>query len=208
MRIERAKPSDAFLDRYRTELSAFLAQSDGAALRPCPGCDLPCPCSGSPVCCCGCGADCAQAARQMSSDPDGFPIETGIVPLVFALFLMRVCRPCWSCEGHTDAQGRITRLPQVWFDAETATYPRLIYDHLHDLQFRKRIANPWRVNLMLSEHGALHPLFAIMPDVSIESAPVLASLQRDVAVIADGLAEAAQGLARDSLAGLELPPKG
>ena len=37
---------------------------------------------------------------MLSSDPERYPIEPGIVPLVFALRGLRVFEPCWSCEGH------------------------------------------------------------------------------------------------------------
>ena len=136
----------------------------------------------------------------MSSDPDRHPIEPGIAPLVFALLLLRLCHPCWSCEGHADPDGTLTRLPQVWFAADSVTYPRLILAHLHTLQFKKRIANPWRVGLSLAESDNPQPLFFVAPDVTLEAAPALDSLRQDIRVIASNLADAVLANARSHLA--------
>ena len=138
----------------------------------------------------------------MSSEPDRFPIEPGIAPLVFALLLLRLCHPCWSCEGHTDATGALTRMPQVWFAADSVTYPRLILACLHTLHFKKRIASPWRVGLSLAEGDNPQPLFFIAPDVSLEAAPTLDSLRQDIRVIAGNLADAVLSSARMQLASI------
>ena len=99
----------------RQALARLVVQPLVRDLRPCPDCDLPCPAHASPECCCGCSAACPDVSRQMSVEPDAYPIEPGIAPLVFEFYALRLCPPCWSCEGHVDAAGKLTRLPRVWF---------------------------------------------------------------------------------------------
>ncbi|MCZ6862069.1 MAG: hypothetical protein O7I42_17635 [Alphaproteobacteria bacterium] len=42
---------------------------------------------------------------MMSSEPEEFPIESAIVPLVYAFHSLRLTPPCWSCEGHYNRSG-------------------------------------------------------------------------------------------------------
>jgi hypothetical protein len=123
----------------------------------------------------------------MSSDPERFPIEPKIAPLVFALYATRVCRPCWSCEGHLDAVGKLLRLPTVWFYAETPTFARMIHVAVGALRFEKRIDSHWRVGITVAEHDNPYTTYTLEPAMTEATPAPLDALQRDVSAIADGL---------------------
>jgi hypothetical protein len=144
------------------------------------------------------------APRQMSSDPDRFPIEAEIVPLVFAFHTLGVCRPCWSCEGHLDSTGGILRPPQVWFYSDTVFYPRLVEEHLAALRIKRRIENDWRVSVTVAEVDNPSTTFSLAPRApETDTAEGLASLRRDAATIADGLFEGVRAAARTFLRSIE-----
>ena len=80
----------------------------------------------------GCRRDCAKAPARLSSDPDRFPVEEKIAPLVFELKKLGVFFPCWSCEGHNDPSGKLWKLPRVWFYADSVVHLRLLSDAIND----------------------------------------------------------------------------
>jgi len=121
----------------------------------------------------------------MSSDPERFPVEKRIAPLVFALYASRVCRPCWSCEGHLDAVGRLMRPPSVWFYTESPVFARMIFVAAEALRFEKRIAGRWRVGITVAEHDNPYTTYTLEP--SLDAAPSLDVLQRDAAAMGAGL---------------------
>lgn len=176
------------------DLDILVRQPAGRELRVCPDCALPCPCSGSPTCTCHCGPHCPHAPQQLSSEGDRYPVEPKIVPLVFAFQELRVCPPCWSCEGHVRGDGEVFRLPQVWFYARSLVYVRLIGEWLRALRHEGRTANPWHVCVSHSESG-LDTAFSLEPDLKMMASVDLPSLQRDVLVLASGLVREVQQLA-------------
>lgn len=187
MRLDRPRNEAAARTRFHAELRRLLDQPGPTAARPCPACDAPCPCMGSRDCACACTPDCPDAPRRMSSDPERFPVEAGIAPLVFALYATRVCRPCWSCEGHLDAAGRLRRPPAVWFYAETATYARMVFVALEAMRFERRIASRWRVGVTAVEHDNPCTLYTVEPAMTEDAPPSLDALQEDAAAIGAGL---------------------
>lgn len=187
MRVDRPDNESAARTQFHADLRYLLNQPRPKDARPCPGCDLPCPCSGSRDCACACQPHCPDAPRLMSSDPERFPVEPKIAPLVFALYATRVCRPCWSCEGHLDAVGKLHRLPTVWFYTETPVYARMIYVAVEALRFEKRIDSRWRVGITAAEHDNPYTTYTLEPVLPEAPPPSLEALQRDVSVIAEGL---------------------
>jgi hypothetical protein len=131
----------------------------------------------------------------LSSEPELYPIEKGVLPLVFELNCLEVCRPFWSCEGHEDDRGVVTRIPRVWFYARSLVYPRLVDDHLHGLRIAETLAYPWRVCLTYSEDDNVDTAFSIEPDLSFKERPKLAPLRSDLGVIADSIAKGIRGRA-------------
>jgi len=126
----------------------------------------------------------------MSSEPDRYPIEQKIVPLVYAMYTTGVCPPCWSCEGHMSQNGEeIIKIPRVWFYARSTLYPRLIVEHTEALKFKKKINNSWTVKV-LSWGTGLDTRFSLEPDVDINSGNLnLVTLQREAAIIAASLSD-------------------
>lgn len=186
MKIETLERDEAVYAERRRDLERLLGQPSVADLRPCPGCDIPCPCRGSPSCACGCSPSCADAPRQMSSEPEAFPIEPRIAPLVYSFYALRVCRPCWSCEGHYDARGELGRLPSVWFRTSAAVYPALIAECLWRLQYSDKTASSWRV-AAVALGDPLDSTFSIEPEFRHADAPALSLLHSDVAAISAAL---------------------
>jgi len=186
------------------ELMTFRELRDG---RPCPGCAEVCPKCGSTSCLCTCSAECQQAPRSLSSDPERFPIESGIVPLVYALSDMEIGVPCWSCEGHEDRDGKLGKLPQVWFYVLDQAYPDLLANFLWQLQFAGHIENRWKVAVVAADN-TLDATFAIVPDSS-EDLGGLASLRRDIEVIGRRMYADVAALARKNIAAIDrLPASG
>jgi len=180
------------------ELAVLLEQPSYRESRPCKGCRVPCSCSGSSHCACLCGPTCDKAPVQMSSDGNRYPIEPGIVRLVFAFCCLRLCPPYWSCEGHSHDDHTIRRLPQVWFYSWSSLYPRLIAEGVAQLHVERRIANPWHVCLTYSE-GGLCTGHSLEPDLKMMDRKDLPSLQADLTVIADRLVLHVRALAREYL---------
>ena len=125
---------------------------------------------------------------MLSSEPERFPIERHIVPLVYALASTRECRPCWSCEGHEDKDGTLTRVPRVAFDTRSDLPPTLIAEYLGTL-FSKKVLN-CRWDVLVSPFGnMLNMTYTIEPRIEEEAKAKLYMLRHDVTVIAEGLVE-------------------
>ena len=199
MKVSAFKEDKEFLDRQRTDLEFLLDQPTDKQLRPCPGCTVPCPCSKSPTCSCGCSPSCESCAKHMSSEPDRYPIEPRIIPLVYALHASRVCPPCWSCEGHLTADGStLAKFPRVWFYSGSVLYPRFVAEHIDDLTFRKKLKNMWTVRVLSWGTGPWSR-FSIEP-ISDSAAPTdLRRLQYEADIIAEGLNVALRQKATDYL---------
>ncbi len=201
MKIEQFGGGGNFYTERREVLRALIddtKQSDG---RPCPGCEMRCPSCGSTTCLCNCRPDCPQAPLALSSDPEKFPIEEGIVPLVFALNDLAIGSPCWSCEGHPSLDESPGKLPQVWFYVRHLVYPDLLARYLWKLHFRGLIGNPWKV-AVVSTDNAVDTTFAIAPAPS-DGATDLASLRRDIRIIGERMSKDIGEIARDSMAEIE-----
>ncbi len=124
---------------------------------------------------------------MLSTDPENYPIESGIVPLVFSLCSLRECQPYWSCEGHQFPNGDI-KIPQVWFYSRSWVYPKLISEYLVDLKRIKKICNHWHVRLTFAE-GLLVGGFSIEPDLKAIGEISLSTMQYDAKIIAEDLAK-------------------
>lgn len=176
-----------YQEREKQDLLTLLSQPDEKQLRPCPSCDIACPCSGSASCACACISTCQYAPQKMSSEPDKYPIEENITQLVYALNVMRVCKPCWSCEGHIGTQSEHAhRLPQVWFYSPSVLYPRLVAETLEQLRFQKKIHHEWCVRI-LGWGDTSNTRFAIIPVQSEANETELPFLQEESKIIAKNL---------------------
>ncbi len=195
MKIAKPQCDPEFDAQAAGERAHLLRQPTAHEARPCPGCELPCPCSASIICTCGCSVNCPHAPRQMSSDPEEHPVEQGIAPLVLALYGLRVVEPCWSCEGHMGPGDKLKRPPSVWFYSRSATYPMLIADYLAGLAGAKDTEHRWHLCMVMFGDGNDGcPVFSIEPDLS-GTEPDLMMLRRDVRVIAEGFIDSIRALA-------------
>lgn len=199
MRIATPSEDAEFLQARRVELGELLGEPAPNAVRPCPGCELPCPTTGSVTCACHCDRNCPHAPLAMSSEPDEFPVEPGIVPLVFALYSLRQAEPCWSCEGHTKEDGSFWRLPQAWFYCRSQVLPRIIADSISQLRSQGVTEATWILNVTYAAEESLDPVFAIRPDLSLSEPYDLRTLRRDVEGLADGLLDSVRERARHYL---------
>ena len=187
MKVNVLVPDDDDVARQRGDLEDLLAQLSDKEARPCPGCTVPCSCSKSITCTCLCSPACSHCPTRMSSEPDRYPIEEKIVPLVYAFNTVRVTPPCWSCEGHlNESDGEIHKFPRVWFYSRSVLYPRLVAEHVDGLLFKKSIAHAWCVRV-LSWASSLDTRFCIEPSLSLDEKPSLSELQNEVKVIAETL---------------------
>lgn len=199
MKVARFEAGEAVRLAQKAALEELLAFDRQGPVRPCPGCGKTCPRCGSLACGCACGPDCPDEPRALSTDPDNFPIEAGIVPLVFALRKTALGQPCWSCEGHAGGDGGLWKRPGVWFYAAHQVAADLIAQHIWRLSFAGRLKLPWRVGLIATDNP-LDTTFAIEPDCRRDAA--LYDLRRDVETIAATLPREARSLARQRLAAL------
>lgn len=119
----------------------------------------------------------------MSSDPERYPLENCIVPLVFELKRLEAFHPCWSCEGHNRPDGSLWKLPRVWFYCESVIHLRVLADAVKALHVAEKLSVPWRVALTHSDNDNTDTTFSLEPN--IEGITVtLPALQRDVDTIA------------------------
>lgn len=132
---------------------------------------------------------CPEAPKALTSDPVNYPIETGIVPLVFEMKRLGIFDPCWSCEGHLGPAGNLWKLPRVWFYCESLVHVRLLVDGLKDMEVAGRLSCGWRVAVTFSGPDNPETTFSLEPIVESEDASLLPKLQADANLIASCLEE-------------------
>ena len=147
-------------------------------------CKVRCPRCGSTTCLCRCTPDCPHAARALSTEPDRYPIEPAILPLVFAMKRSRILDPCWSCEGHLGAGGSVWKMPMVWFYCRSMVYLRLLGDGLNRMKGIGSLKAPWGVAITYSDPGNPDTTFSLQPAPGEGRNYSLPELQRDARAIA------------------------
>lgn len=168
-----------------TDVKTHLEQT---GVRPCDGCERSCACQqalGQRAC--GCGPGCADAAERLSSEPDRYPIEEKILPLVYGLARLGHVTPCWSCEGHSAHDNGPTRSPQVWFHVNDVGVATLIGEFLQRCWIHKVTRNPWQLRI-LALGDVFETVFSIEPDAQATQAP-LPELQADAAILGERVCE-------------------
>lgn len=192
------------LAHRKMDLTNLLLQPSDKEKRPCRGCHVPCPCKASKTCCCACSSECTLAPRFLSSDPEHYPIEKRIVPLVYAMNLLRLLKTCWSCEGHLSGEGRLHKLPQIWFYSDAVVYPQLIAEVLHEQKFRNCLSHRWSVSLCIQDYVEAATTFVIKPDFYPGEIPDLDNLQEDVKKLATVLVTQVRQKAREYIRKLNI----
>lgn len=171
------KPNEQCLDivQLRSDLEAFIGQPEPSEIPPCPGCNIHTSMT--------CSAKCPDAPRALSIEPDRYPIETKVVPLVYGLMSTRVLMTCWSCEGHMGDDNKLWKLPMVSFYSASPIYPKLLLKHIEKLNFQKTLKYRWHI--VLSDFSQTPGVtYSIQPDLSFVEDIHLGQLQQDIATIA------------------------
>lgn len=180
MKIEPRKKGGTRDDRIREELGDILRSgSDGM-----PVCAPNCP-NASPE---RCSRLCPDIPRIMSSDPENHPLESRIAPLAYELKRLEAFHPCWSCEGHNGSDGKLWKIPRVWFYCESVVQLRVLADAVKELHLAERLSVPWRVVLTFSDEDNADTTFSLEPSLD-HKRPLLHALQRDIDTIAEHLRE-------------------
>ena len=182
MKIERRKDGRGRARQLREDLARILrSDSDGT-----PVCAPDCP-NASPE---RCSRRCPDIPVMLSSDPVNHPLESRIAPLVYELKRLEAFHPCWSCEGHNGPDGKLWKIPRVWFYGESVIHLRVLADAVKELHLAATLSVPWRVVLTFSEADNADTTFSLEPDLD-HRRPPLPALQRDIDAIADHLRERA-----------------
>lgn len=178
--MEISKPSERYLNTEQLclDLQHFLRQPVAGEFSSCPGCQCHIPVQ--------CSADCPDAPEALSIDPVKYPIETSIVPLVYAIMSTNVFQTCWSCEGHMNDKNELWKLPNVSFYSESAIYPQLLLRHIGNLQLDKVLRYHW--NIVLADYAQTCGItYSIQPNLTSEENIHLGLLQKDVKSISDNM---------------------
>ncbi len=168
MKINQPKIDHQQLSQRLLEVEDLIEAMQSKGQRPCPGCTRPCPCSGSTDCDCECSYSCTQAASQLSSEKERYPIEQKVLPLVFTLRAMNVCEPCWSCQGHLDKNQQIEKIPQVWFYTGSLSLIRLLDESLGIFKAKKLLKYTWQVTASYTSRDCVINAFSLKPDLNSE----------------------------------------
>ncbi|MFT4721728.1 MAG: hypothetical protein ACI9SB_002905 [Candidatus Azotimanducaceae bacterium] len=198
MKIRNDADQVADREQVLIALRDLIGQPTDTQVRPCPNChvSIVVESTSSTSSAASCSSQCQYASRMMSSEPEKFPIEEAIAPLVYALYTLRLLTPCWSCEGHLGADGKIGKLPKVWFYCASGFYPRMIAQVIGNLQAHHKIGYSWMVRVLPFSQSTLSTTYSIEAGPSDAS---LATLQKDVVVLGQQIRLQTLSLARDYL---------
>lgn len=199
MRVSKRPDDAARTDAIRRDLTAFLR--DGGVEPPVCGENCPRHLSRAPKF--DCTRSCSDAHHGLSSDPERFPVEAKIVPLVFELKRLGVFYPCWSCEGHLDASGVFQRAPAVWFYCDDLLCVRLLSDGIADLHANDKLSGPWHLRVTYTEGDSPDTAFALEPLIEERSGVNLEALQADAALLAREMQTIMRSQAQDLLWSLD-----
>ncbi len=180
MRIERRAKDDLSEVQIREELGEILRSDSNGT----PVCTPDCP-HASPE---RCSRRCPDINVMMSSDPENLPLEGGIAPLVYELKRLEAFQPCWSCEGHNGPDGKLWKIPRVWFYCKSVVQLRVLANAVNELHLTEKLSVPWRVALTFSDEDNPDTTFSLEPDLAQER-PRLLALQSDADAIAEHLRE-------------------
>jgi hypothetical protein len=113
-----------------------------------------------------CTHECENLPRMFSFDPDEFPLEEGIAPLVLELRRTGLFTTCLSCEGHLGASGELWKLPQVWFYSASPAHVRLFSEMLKLLESRKATGTNWSTGIKFSDPDNPDMTFSLAPQLA------------------------------------------
>ncbi len=135
----------------------------------------------------GCDRQCSSAPAELSSEPETYPIDKLVAPLVFEIKKLGIFEPCWSCEGHNDGSGKLWKIPRVWFYSDSVVHVRALATTLSYIHAMRTLNTTWVVEIAHSDNDnpdttfSLHPKLDD-PEISLEQ------LQSDMKVIYKNIA--------------------
>lgn len=129
-----------------------------------------------------CSRDCDKAPAMLSSDGDEYPLDIKIAPLVFELKRMGFYTPCWSCEGHLGPDGKVWKLPRVWFYTTSDVYVRLLNDAIQCFAFSQILNALWEIKLVAIADASFDTMYSLEPAAQNEEHNLL-KLQDDISLL-------------------------
>lgn len=186
--------------RICLELQDLLQQSSPSQARPCPGCRFTFDKDPSTITTKYCSSRCPYISKQMSSEPEKYPIEAQVAPLVYAFYTMRLMMPCWSCEGHLNQQGELSKFPRVWFYSTSHFFPKLLAQYVGQLKGIHKTNCTWTVRVLSFSQSMFSTTYSLEPNESEAERTPLAALRQDMDVIGRDLRKEMLILARSYLA--------
>ena len=191
MKIDRHKQAGLPKEQLSASLKALLdVPKDCKNLT----CWTACPCPEQKP---ACSMNCPGVKTALSSDPEHYPLEGKIAPLVYELSRLQVFQPCWSCEGHESSTGNLWKLPQVWFYAQAEIQVRLLSDCLRTLAGHHRIHTEWEISITRSAPDDPETTFCLKPVPS--DGQTLSELQHDITILARDIPDIIRNEARKML---------
>lgn len=109
-----------------------------------------------------CSRHCPDAAVAISGD-DSFPVEDGILPLVFELKATKFFEPVWARGGQNDSAGRLLHLPGIWFCTESIPYVRTLSEAFSRLCIEMELQSRWQISLPHLGNQTACTVFALEP---------------------------------------------
>jgi len=187
MKIIKSTSSQSVLQQQQRELIDVIESLSDDTNRSCQHCSQACSCSNSIDCNCDCSVSCPHIATGLSSEKNTFPIESHVLPLVYALNKMNIFQTCWSCEGHNDANGKLNKLPQVWFYSNSMMLIRVMGDCISLLKSKHITHYDWQIVISYTARDSEMNAFSLKPDLNFVATPELVLLQQDILKIAQHL---------------------
>jgi len=164
MKIERRKHGRARASPLREQLARILRSDSDST----PVCAPDCPNAGPERC----SRRCPDIPVIPSSDPVNHPLESRIAPLAYEPKRLEAFHPCWSCVGHNGPDGKLWKIPRIWFYCESVAHLRVLADAVKELHLTGTLNVPWRVVPTFSEADNSGTTFSLEPDLNHRRPPL------------------------------------
>lgn len=187
MRIHQRDLTDTQRKAIKTTIDALERDRQGQG-RVCGShCTLVCKTCGSTQCQCQCNSRCPEIPAYLSSDPEKYPVEEAIAPLVFEMQRLGVVEPCWSCEGHIDLDGKLWKRPAIWFYCDDVIHLRLLADAVEGLFVARKLNFQWQIRITYSDADCPDTVFALEPERRRLANAKLEDMRADIQTLAENL---------------------
>ncbi len=197
MRVHQRKLTESHKKVIEASLDTLDQEKQGREGRVCGShCTMICSSCGAMNCQCHCDAACPSIPAHLSSDPERYPIEGAIAPLVFEMKRLGVVEPCWSCEGHNGLDGELWKRPAIWFYCDDVIHLRLLADVVETLHMSKKLTFRWHVLLTYSDTDCPDTVFALEPERRRIENVKLEDMRADIQVLSENLYDMVHEYAR------------